>query len=135
VAPSDPPTCALSPASVTISGATAGTSTLTLSTTAATSAAFDHPRRNGIPWYAAGSSFLACVLLLVLPARQLSLRRKLGIVVLFVFLAAGLSSCGGGYGNKGGTGDPGTTAGTYSVTVTGTSGSNTETTILTLNVN
>jgi hypothetical protein len=42
------------------------------------------------------------------------------MIVFFVVLIAGLLACGGG--NRV-TGNPGTTPGTYTVTVTGTSGS------------
>ena len=141
-AASDPAACALSPASVTISSATAGTSALTLTTTAATTAALDHRKAGGIPWYAGGGTTLACVLLLVMPARRRRLRRMLGVIVLFVFLAVGFVSCGGGGGSGksgngggGGTSNPGTTAGSYTVTVTGTSGATTKTTTVTLTVN
>jgi trimeric autotransporter adhesin len=141
-AASDPATCALSPASVTLSGASAGTSTLTLATTAATTAALDLPKRGGIFRYAAGGASLACVLLLVSPTRLSRWRTMLGMIVLSAFLAVGLVSCGGGggggsgkNGGGGGTGNPGTTAGTYTVTVTGTSGSIAETTTVALTVN
>lgn len=137
-AASDPATCALSPASVTISGTTAGTSTLTLTTTAATTAALDHPDRTRL--YAAGGASLACVLLFVLPrTRRRHLRTMLGMIVLIACLSIGIVSCGGGNGSNngggGGTSNPGTPAGTYTVTVTGTAGSTTETTAVTLTVN
>ncbi len=136
-AASSPATCSLSPTSVTISGATAQTSTLTISTAAGTSAALghpDHPKGGGVPvpWYAAGGT-LACVLLFGIPARQRGWRAMLGMLILLAFLTGGLSSCGGA-GSSGGTGS-GTTAGTYTVTVTGTSGSTTKTTAVTLTVN
>jgi hypothetical protein len=66
----------------------------------------------------------------------------LGMIVLFAWVTVGLVSCGGGGGggssNKGGgggTSNPGTTAGTYTVTVTGTSGATAETTPVTFTVN
>jgi hypothetical protein len=142
-ATSDPATCALSPASVTISSANAGTSVLTLTTTAATTAALDHRKPGGISWFVGGGTTLACVLILVMPARRRRLRRMLGVIVLLAWMAAGLVSCGGGGGGSGnggnggggGTSNPGTTAGTYTVTVTGTSGATTMTTMVTLTVN
>jgi hypothetical protein len=143
-AANDPATCALSPASVTIAGTTAGTSTLTLTTTAATTAALTRPKPGSSRWYAAGGASLACVLLLVIPARRRHVRTMLGLIVLFACLAVGIVSCGGGGGGGGssgggggggGTSNPGTTAGTYTVTVTGTAGSTTETTAVTLTVN
>jgi hypothetical protein len=59
----------------------------------------------------------------------------LGLLTVLVTLACGMLACGGG----GGTANcnviiPGTTAGTYIVTVTGTSGSTTATGTLTLTV-
>jgi hypothetical protein len=144
-AANDPATCALAPASVTIAGATAGTSTLTLTTTAATTAALTRPKPGSSRWYAAGGASLACVLLFVVPARRRHLRTMLGMIVLFACLAVGIVSCGGGGGGGGGssggggggggTSNPGTTAGTYTVTVTGTAGSTTQTTAVTLTVN
>jgi hypothetical protein len=141
-ATSDPATCALSPASVTISGASAGTSTLTLTTTAAATAALNHRTRGGIPWFAGGGATLACLLFLVTPARKRRLRKLLSVIVLFACIGAGLVSCGGGGGSGktgngggGGTTNPGTTAGTYTVTVTGTAASTTKTTTVTLTVN
>ncbi len=144
-AANDPATCTLAPASVTIAGTTAGTSTLTLTTTAATTAALTRPKPGSSRWYAAGGASLACVLLFVVPAHRRRLRTMLGMIVLFACLAVGIVSCGGGGGGGGGsnggggggggTSNPGTTAGTYTVTVTGTAGSTTETTAVTLTVN
>jgi hypothetical protein len=122
---------------VSISGTTAGAATLTVSTTAPTSAAVVYPNRPGVPWYATGGATLACLLLFGIPARRRSLRTMLGLLVLLVFLAGGVLSCGGGGsggGGGGGTSNPGTTAGTYTVTVTGTSGTITATGTVTLTV-
>jgi hypothetical protein len=64
----------------------------------------------------------------------------LGVLLSLAFLAGGLISCGGGGssnsggGGGGGGGIAGTTAGTYTITVTGTSGSITETFIVNLTV-
>jgi hypothetical protein len=126
-AASKPATCSLSPASVAISGA-AQTSTLTVSTTAATtcSSALVHPELPGEPWYAAGGATLACLLLFGIPARRRSWRTMLGMLALLVLLTGGVLACGGGGGGGGGgnncTPNSGTTAGTYTITVTGTSG-------------
>jgi protocatechuate 3,4-dioxygenase beta subunit len=134
-----PPTLSFgSTTPVSISGTTAGAATLTVSTTAPTSAAVVYPKRPGVPWYAAGGVTLACFLLFGIPARRRSWRTMLGLLVLLVFLAGGVLSCGGGGsggGGGGGTSNPGTTAGAYTVTVTGTSGSLTQTTTLTVTVN
>ena len=124
---------------VSITGASAGTATLTISTTAPTTAALVYPERPGAPWYVAGGATLACLLLFGIPARRRNWRTVLCLLVLLVFLVGGVLSCGGGGGSGGGGGgggggNPGTTAGTYTVTVTGTSGSTTATGTVTLTV-
>ena len=133
-----PPTFSFGSTSpVSITGTTAGTATLTITTTAATSAALVLPKRNGVPWYAAGSAALAGILLFGIPARRRSWRTMLGMLVFLVALTGGVFACGGGGsggGGGGGTGNPGTTAGTYTVTVTGTSGTTTATGTVALTV-
>jgi len=118
----DMPTCALTPTSVTISGTAAQTSTLTVTTTARTTAKDDH----GTLFETTGGTTLAVLLLFVFPGRR---RKWLGTAALFLLCAYfGVVGCGGG-GNSGGGGggNPGTTAGSYTITVTGTSGSVTAT--------
>jgi hypothetical protein len=124
---------------VTIVGDNTGTAYLTVSTTAATTAALAHPKGPGVPWYAAGGTTLACLLLFGIPARRRSWRTLLGMLVLLVAFA-GVVSCGGGGssggggngGGGGGTGSSGTTAGTYLITVTGTSGATSAQGVVTL---
>ncbi len=128
-AASDPATCSI-PASVTISGATAQTATLTVYTTAATSSALVYPKRPGVPWYAASGATLACILLFGIPARRRSWRTMLGMVALLVTLAGGMLACG----TSSGGGNSGTTAGNYTITVTGTSGATTATSTVALTV-
>jgi Bacterial Ig-like domain (group 3)/FG-GAP-like repeat len=140
VATSDPATCSLAPASVTISGTTAQTSTLTVTTTAAASAQSADPKTGGAPWYAAAGASLACVLLFGIPARRRGWPRFLGMLILLASVATVLAGCGGG-GSGSGTGGTsntasgGTTAGTYTVTITGTSGAMVKTSTVTLTVN
>jgi hypothetical protein len=117
---------------VNIAGASAGTATLTISSTASKSgcpAAYLRPR--GVPWYAAGSAALACVLLFGIPARRRRWVARLGMLALLVALAGGVLACnsssGGGGGGCTGVSSPGTTAGNYAITVTGKSGSTTAT--------
>jgi subtilase family serine protease len=109
---------------VSIAGAATGTATLTISTTAATSATLGSPKRGAIPWYATGGATLACLLLFGIPARRRSWRTMLGMLALLASFACGAVACGSGgsAGGGGGTGHAGTTAGTYTVTVTATSG-------------
>ena len=126
-ASTDPATCSLSPASLTnFSGTTAQTSTLTISTTAATTS-LNQTRK--LFWPSAGGAALALLMLFGIPARRRSWRAMLGAIALLFLLAGGAVACGsgGGGGGGGGGGNTGTTAGTYSVTITGTSGSTTVT--------
>jgi trimeric autotransporter adhesin len=121
----DPATCSL-PASVTITGAAAQTTTLTVNTTAATSA-LNQTRK--LLWPSAGSAILACILIVGIPARRRKWRRILAMLLLLFSITAGVLACGGG-----GAGNPGTTPGTYTITVIGTAGSLTKTGSVTLTV-
>ncbi len=130
----DPATCALSPPSVTVSNG-AQTSTLTITTTAATS--MNQPEK--LLWPSTGGAVLALVFFFGVPKRRRNWLAMIGLLAFFVSLAA--TGCGGGVaplGNNGGTGgtsNPGTTSGTYTVTVTGASGSMSQTTQVTVTVN
>ena len=126
----DPATCALSPASVTISGTTAPTSTLTITTTAPTSAQ-NKPMK--LFWPSAGGTALAMVFFFGIPARRRNWLSMLGLLAVFASVAA--IGCGGGGSGGGGGGNSGTTPGTYSVTVTGTAGSTAMTTTVSVTVN
>jgi hypothetical protein len=137
-----PPTFSFGSTSpLNITGATAGTGTLTISTTAATSSALHLPNRPGVPWYAAGGVAFACLVFFGIPSRRRSWRSMLGMLALLFMLTGGLIACakkssgdGGGGGGGGGGGIAGTTAGAYTITVTGTSGTTTETDTITLTV-
>ena len=119
-----------SPAS--ISGTSASTATLTISTTAATSAALLHPKLHGVPWYTAGGATLACMLLFGNPRRRRGWQSMLGMLTLLVTLSSAVLACSGGGSGSTGTGNSGTTAGVYTVTVTGVSGTTSETGTVTL---
>jgi sugar lactone lactonase YvrE len=136
-AASDPPTCSV-PATVTVSGTTAQTATLMVSTTAPTTAA---NRRLRMPWQGAAKeatgAALAWVALLFVPRRRRSWLALLAWVALFAAMTG--MGCGGGSstgsgGGGGGQTNPGTTAGTYTVTITGMSGGMTETGTVALTV-
>ena len=120
---------------VSITGASAATATLTIATTPATTAAAVPMGRPGQPnWYATGSATLAFVLLLGLARRRRKWLTLVGVLTLLA-LTSGLVACGSGGGTTGGgTHDPGTTPGTYTITVTGTSGATTATGTVTLTV-
>jgi FG-GAP-like repeat len=131
----DPPTFGLT-SPVILNGVANGTGTLTVTTTAVTSGALVRPESVGAPWYTAGGTALACLLFFGIPARRRRWRTLVGMFVLLALLSGGLVSCGGKSkgGGGGGGGNPGTTAGTYTITVTGTSGSIMQTTTVTLTV-
>jgi hypothetical protein len=125
--PSRAPVCSVAPST------SATTAALSVSTTAAT-AAVQH-----------SSSFFYAMMLplagMTLLGVSFGSRRKKVLGILLVFLMASgllfLASCSSGSSsNSGGGGNPGTPAGAYTVTVTGTSGSlAAQTTTFTLTVN
>jgi sugar lactone lactonase YvrE len=132
-AASDPATCAVTP-TVTVSNENAQNATLTITTTAA-SAMNEPVQRLGL---GASGAALACVVLLIVPVRRRRWLEMLCWLVLFAAVAG--VGCGGGGkttsggGGGGGSSNPGTSAGTYTVTVTGVSGSMTETGTVALTV-
>ena len=123
-----PPTLSFGSTSpVNITGATGGAATLTITTTAATIGALSYPKRPGVPWYPAGGAALACLLLFGRPTRRSKWRTMSGMLAFFIALTGGVMACGGGGNGGGGSGGgiAGTTAGTYTITVTGASGATT----------
>lgn len=132
-----PPTLSFGATSpVSITGSTAGTAMLTVSTTAATTASLAQPARSNSGWYSAGGLALASLLLWIRPSRRRRWRTMLGLALFFVALTNGLLACGGGGSTStGGSGITGTTPGNYTITVTGTSGTLTATTTISLTVN
>jgi hypothetical protein len=122
-------TCSFAPATVTPNGSAAATSTLTLATNVAAASIRESDQPNGRRTEG-GETFLALVLLglgsLWRQRRRWSgpLWRSALPSVLLAGLATALVGCGGG-GNSGSGGNTSQTpAGTYTVTVAGTAGSN-----------
>ena len=121
---------------VRIAGTSATAATLTISTTAATTAALQQTTKPRSRLLAASGALLACFLIFGIPVRRRTLQLLLGLVFLLIVSASGVIACGGsGGGGGGGGGNLGTTPGNYTITVTGTSGTLTETGTLTLTVN
>ena len=116
------PSCTGGSNTVTLSSTTtSGTATITVSTTAAT-ASLAYPRLPGRGrglFGAGGGAVLAFLLFLGIPARRRSWRSMLVVLVMMAALGS-LAACGGGGSTGGSTGNPGTSAGTYTFTVTGT---------------
>jgi hypothetical protein len=118
-----PPTCSFSPNPVTFTaGGGSQNSTLTVNTTAPTTA---ENQMKKMFWPSAGGTALALLFFFGVPRRRRNWLAMIGLLVLFA--SFGAMGCGGSGGNTGGGGTPGTTAGQYTITVTGTSGSTTAT--------
>ena len=129
------PACSLSPTQVTLTSGGKTTSILTVNTTAATALlARPHLGRGLVPVYAMVFPILGATLLGV---GFTSNGRRKGLVGLMMccLLIGGLAfqmACGGGSGSS--TGAPGTPAGNYAVTLTGSAGSTQHATSVTLTV-
>jgi hypothetical protein len=122
---------------VVITGASPATATLTVTTTAPANIAVSKPWKPDGRWLTSSGAFLACILLFDIPMRRRGRRLTLVAFLLLVAFATGFVACGGGGGNPttGITRSPGTTTGSYTITITGTAGSLTETGTATLVVN
>jgi hypothetical protein len=119
---------------VSVNSPGGGIATLTVTTTAPKSAALDLRRPVGNRWLIETGAWLALLGLFGIPARRRCWCALLGAFLFLVILESGLTGCGGGGTTKGGNPIPGTTVGTYTVKVTGTSSSITETGTVTLTV-
>ena len=130
-------TCSASPATVTPTGSTPVTSTITISTTQRTSVMpRGLPRPPGPGWMARpGAWFLVGLILLalgVLAAKKDRRRLSWAVLALAALWLATFAACGaGGSGYVNHTGTP---AGTYTIGVTATSGTLTQTANVTLTV-
>jgi hypothetical protein len=132
------PTLTLTANPVSITSAAAVTTTLTIATTASqiTPCVAANETPTGIPWYAQGGAVLACALLFGIAPKRRRWRTMLGALMLLCALAGGIMACGGGKSAACTTAFfPGTTAGSYTITLTGTSGSTSATNTINLTVN
>jgi hypothetical protein len=145
---SDPPTLSFGATSpVTISGTSAETATLTVTTTPTTTtsnAAREMERASrGGGWIPAGGLALACVFLFIRPAQRRRWQTLLGLLLFALSLTGGVFACGGGSGSSSGGGGSGggtttnygTTTGTYTISVSATSGTVTASTTVQVTVN
>jgi hypothetical protein len=125
------PTCS---GSGNVTGGAATGATLTVSTTALTTSAFNLPFKKLFPL--GGGITIAGLLFFGIPARRRSWRIILGLILFAGFVGANIGCGGGGHGGGGGGGTTtGTLTGNYTLTVTGTSGADTATTTVNLTVN
>ncbi len=116
-AASNPPTCALSPSSVTLSGTTPQTSTLTITTTGGSLVQNKSPFSR---WGYGGGTAFAALFLFFIPRRRRSWPALL-LMMLSIGSLAGAVGCGSS--NTISNASTGTSVGAYTVTITGTSGS------------
>jgi hypothetical protein len=107
---------------VNISGTAAGTATLTVTTTAPGGCLQAYQTPRAIPWYTGGGAALACVLLFGIPVRRRRWRTALAMLALLVTLMGGWLACGGGSNSTRNGTTVGTTPGSYTINVNGTSG-------------
>jgi pseudomonalisin len=125
------PTVSFSTNPVNLNSAGAVTTTLTVATTASqtSSCVADNQSPHGIPWYAQDGAVLACAFLFGIAPKRRAWRAMLGMTLLFVALASGITACSGGSKSTScaPTTTSGTTAGSYTITITGTSGATTVT--------
>jgi hypothetical protein len=123
------PICSFSSSSATISGTTSQTSTLIVNTRSGGSA------QNGTKnlfWPSTGGAVLAVVLFFGIPRRRRNWLAMLGLLVVIATFAS--LGCGTTFHPPANSGSSGTSAGSYVVTVTGTSGSITQTTTVNVTV-
>ena len=105
---------------VSITGASAVTVTLTITTTAPTSAVSEPSARPKLHWYAGGMTLAFGLIFgigICIPVRGRTRRTRLGSLLFLMILASGLLSCGAGSNGGGNPGNssPGTTPGAYVV--------------------
>jgi len=119
------PVCSLNPATLTLSGGGSGTTVVTISTTAGSSASLVRPSRKSLWGLGGGGAVLAVLLLCGIPARRRRLVSMLALVGIAVLSCA--IGCGGGGSQtavNNGPVVPATSAGSYTFTITGTDASN-----------
>lgn len=119
----DPPTLSFGATiPVTITGAAAGTATLTVTTTAPTTGAVIRPHSSSSRWLPIGETALAGIVLFGLRTRRGRWRAILGCVLLLVAFSSAIAACGGGGSSNPPPANPGTTPGTYVVTINASAG-------------
>lgn len=121
---------------VSVTSASAASATLTIMTTAPSNSSQLHKRSARQNRLLGGVSVMACMLSFGWPWRRNFWRGRLGVLVCLAILSMGVFGCGGGKSSGGGGGAsmPGTTPGTYTVTLTGSSGTLTANGTITLTV-
>ncbi len=122
-------TCGLAPTSVT-PGASGATATLSVTTTAPMAAL----HRSQGWFYALWLPMMGIVFVIRKPARKSKMLVRFAGIAGLLILLAWLPGCGGGSGSTNPVHKPGTTPGTYTLTIMGTSGSQSHSVSVTLTV-
>jgi hypothetical protein len=126
----DPPTFSFGATStVPVTSTAPTTATLTIVTSAASKASLHFPERLAP---ITRGAILTCLLVFALPIRRRKGLRTLSLTFFLALLAVSMSGCSGG--STSAPSNAGTTPGSYTVTVTGTSGTLTTTSLVTLTV-
>jgi hypothetical protein len=120
-------TCSVSPQSVTLDGSNVKTATVTLTTTARTTGMVVSWRRFAPPslrLWEVGLAGMLFAMILVLFNKANESRGRMCLTAMALIVIAGCASCGGGTSSTPPPppGTQGTPAGSYTITVTGTSG-------------
>jgi hypothetical protein len=132
VGATDVPTCSVT-APAAISGTTPVTATLTIGTTAISSAAVHDPLRR--TFSVGGGVVMAALFFFGMPVRRRRLKTLLGLLLFAAVAGAGIGCSSVANNTPTTPANPGTTPGTYTVTVTGTSGATTANTAVSVTVN
>jgi hypothetical protein len=121
---------------VSITSSTGGAATLIITTSATASKPCGASNQIPSGLYAGNGAALASLFLFVIPKRSRTWRSVLSLVLSFMALVGGVAGCssGGGPVPCSTVLKSGTSAGTYVITVTGTSGAMTKTGTVTLTV-
>lgn len=118
---------------VHVTSAHAADAAMTVSTVADSSSVTKLAQPPALRWFAAGGAAAACLLLFWIPDRR-TLLSRLSALVMLAALAVGTLGCEASIGNASASSQAisGTTPGSYTILVTGTSGSTSVTTPITL---
>jgi hypothetical protein len=126
--PNDPPTCSLNPAQLSVTSPNSANTTLSIGSTAP-QMSLARPKPGSKRWvpFAGGGGFMVAFVLAGFRPRQRPswriLRRRIGLAAFLMVVGLTLlmaPACGGGGGNNGPS-NPGTTPGSYTVTVNASS--------------
>jgi hypothetical protein len=128
--PNEPPTCSVNPAQLSVTSPNSANTTLSIGSTAP-QMSLARPRPGGKGWvpFAGGGGFMVAVVFAGFRPRQRpswrSLRRRIGLAAFLMVVSLTLlmaPACGGGSGSNNVPSNPGTTPGSYTVTVNASSG-------------